>query len=162
MFLRNSGKFLPKLHVGTRYYIHVPGGYTGCSYATAVNFYQNYTSVHGTIYMWLVWYVLVRVLSDINGDRKSSLHIGHEGPEVKYMYSSTLSLTSALDGAGLLTPRLGRFTPTKETGIHHTRGWVGHRPVWRSAESLSLAGIRSTDHPVRSDSLYRLSYPGAP
>ena len=25
---------------------------------------------------------------------------GHEGPEVKYMYSCTLSLTSALDGVG--------------------------------------------------------------
>ena len=31
------------------------------------------------------------------------------------MYSSTLSLTSALDGRGWLTPRPGRFTPGKET-----------------------------------------------
>jgi hypothetical protein len=31
------------------------------------------------------------------------------------MYSSTLSLTSALDARGWLTPRPGRFTPGKET-----------------------------------------------
>ena len=30
-------------------------------------------------------------------------------------YSSTLSLTSALDGGGWLTPRPGRFTPGKDT-----------------------------------------------
>ena len=33
--------------------------------------------------------------------------------EVKY--SATLSLTSALDAVGWLTPRPGRFTPEKET-----------------------------------------------
>ena len=31
------------------------------------------------------------------------------------MYSSTLSLTSALDGSGWLAPRPGRFIPAKET-----------------------------------------------
>jgi hypothetical protein len=36
---------------------------------------------------------------------------GHEGPEGKSMYSSTLSLTSALDGGGWSTQRPGRFTP---------------------------------------------------
>jgi hypothetical protein len=40
---------------------------------------------------------------------------GHEGPEEEQKYSSTLSLTSALDGGGWLTPRPGRFTPEKET-----------------------------------------------
>ena len=39
---------------------------------------------------------------------------GHEGPEGKYTYSSTLSLTSALDGGGWSTPRPGRFTPKKD------------------------------------------------
>ena len=42
---------------------------------------------------------------------------GHEGPEGEQMYSSTLSLTSALDGGGLSTPRPGRFTPGKETPV---------------------------------------------
>jgi hypothetical protein len=40
---------------------------------------------------------------------------GHDGPEEEYRYSSTPSLTSALDGGGRLTPRPGRFTPKKVT-----------------------------------------------
>jgi hypothetical protein len=40
---------------------------------------------------------------------------GHEGPEGEYRYSSTLSLTLALDEGGWSTPRPGRFTPGKET-----------------------------------------------
>jgi hypothetical protein len=40
---------------------------------------------------------------------------GHEDPEAEWRYSSTLSLTSALDGGEWLTPRPGRFTPGKET-----------------------------------------------
>jgi hypothetical protein len=40
---------------------------------------------------------------------------GHEDPERKYMYSSTLSLTSALDVGGWSTPRPGYFTAGKDT-----------------------------------------------
>ena len=40
---------------------------------------------------------------------------GHEGPEGEYSYTSTLSLTSALDAGAWLTPRHGHFTPGKET-----------------------------------------------
>jgi hypothetical protein len=40
---------------------------------------------------------------------------GHKGPEGEQKYSSTLSLTSALDESGWSTPRPGRFTPGKET-----------------------------------------------
>jgi hypothetical protein len=36
---------------------------------------------------------------------------GDEGPEGEYRYSSTLSLTSELDGGGWLTQYPGRFTP---------------------------------------------------
>jgi hypothetical protein len=36
---------------------------------------------------------------------------GHEDSEGEYRYSSTLSLTSAVNGAGWSTPRPGRFTP---------------------------------------------------
>jgi len=38
----------------------------------------------------------------------------HEGPE-EWRYSSTLSLTSALDGGGWSAPCPGRFNPRKET-----------------------------------------------
>jgi hypothetical protein len=70
------------------------------------------------------------------------------------MYSSTLSLTSALDGGGWSTPRPGRFTP-------------GNDPVpivqGRSGRVLKISpptGIRFPDRPARSESLYRLRYPG--
>ena len=33
-------------------------------------------------------------------------------------------------------------------------------PVWTAAENLAPTGIRSPDRPARSESLYRLSYPG--
>ena len=33
-------------------------------------------------------------------------------------------------------------------------------PVWAAAENLASTGIRSTDSPARSESLYRLSYAG--
>jgi len=33
-------------------------------------------------------------------------------------------------------------------------------PVWTDAESLATTVIRSPAHPVRSESLYRLRYPG--
>jgi hypothetical protein len=39
---------------------------------------------------------------------------GHEGPEGEQMYSSTISLTSVLDGGGWSTPCPGRFTPRKD------------------------------------------------
>jgi hypothetical protein len=52
---------------------------------------------------------------------------GHEGPEEEERYSSTLSLTSELDGGVWPTPRPGRFTPGKRPSTHFTRGWVGSR-----------------------------------
>ena len=42
---------------------------------------------------------------------KFALETGPEVPEEEQRYSSTLSLTSALDGGGWLTPPPGRFTP---------------------------------------------------
>ena len=38
-------------------------------------------------------------------------------------------------------------------------GWTPG-PVWTGAENLASTGIRSSDRPARSESLYRLSYPG--
>jgi hypothetical protein len=40
---------------------------------------------------------------------------GYEGPLGEWRYSSTLSLTLALDEGRWSTPRPGRFTPEKET-----------------------------------------------
>ena len=76
------------------------------------------------------------------------------------MYSSTLSLTSALDGGGWSTPRPGRFTPGKDpVPIVQEAGWAPGS-VWAGAENLASTGIRSPDRPARSESLYRLGYPG--
>ena len=38
-------------------------------------------------------------------------------------------------------------------------GW-GPGPVWTGAENLATTGIRSPYRPARSESVYRLSYPG--
>jgi hypothetical protein len=46
------------------------------------------------------------------------------------MYSSTHSLTSALDGGDWSASRPGRFTPRERTpGTHWIGGWVGRRTV---------------------------------
>ena len=62
------------------------------------------------------------------------------------MYGSTVSLTSTPVVGEWSAPRPGRFTPNSlQTG----------------AENLAPIVIRSPDHPARSESLYRLSYPGS-
>ena len=50
---------------------------------------------------------------------------GHESPEGEQSYSSTLSLTSALDRGVFLTPLPGRFNPGKETRYPLYRRLVG-------------------------------------
>jgi len=48
--------------------------------------------------------------------------------------------------------------PGKRPGTHCIGGWVD--PNWTGAENLASTGIRSPDRPARSESLYRLHYPG--
>jgi len=48
--------------------------------------------------------------------------------------------------------------PRNGPGIHCTGGWMGS---WTVLEKLSPPGIRSPDHPARSELLYRLSYTGS-
>ena len=43
--------------------------------------------------------------------------------------------------------------------IVQNAGW-DQRPVWTGAEKIATTGNRSPDRPARSESLYRLSYPG--
>jgi len=50
------------------------------------------------------------------------------------------------------------FTPGKDpVPIVQEAGWTPG-PVWTGAENLAYTGIRSTDRPARSQSLYQLSY----
>jgi hypothetical protein len=73
---------------------------------------------------------------------------GHEGPEEEKRYSSTLSLTSALDGDGW-SPRLGRFTPWKDlVPVVQEAEWTPGL-VWTGVENLTSTAIRSPDHPAR-------------
>jgi len=56
---------------------------------------------------------------------------------------------------------MGRFTPGKDpVPIVQEAGWAPGR-VWTVAENLALTGIRSPDRPARSESLYRLRFPGS-
>ena len=52
------------------------------------------------------------------------------------------------------------FTPGKDpVPIVQEAGWAPG-PVWIGAENLASTGTRSPDLPARSESLYRLRYPG--
>jgi len=54
------------------------------------------------------------------------------------MYSSTLSLTSALDASGWSTPRPGRFAPEKDpVPVVKEAGWAP-QPVWTDGEKSRL------------------------
>ena len=85
---------------------------------------------------------------------------GHEGSEGEQRYSSTLSLTSALDGVGVqrhapaaLPPGKTRYPLYRRLG--GPQGRSGH-----VRKNLAPTGIRSPDRPAGSESLYRLSYRG--
>jgi hypothetical protein len=57
------------------------------------------------------------------------------------VYSSTPSLTSALDGGGCSNPRPGRFTPGRDpVAIVHVAGWA-LGPFWTGAEKHTSTGI---------------------
>ena len=49
--------------------------------------------------------------------------------------------------------------PKDPVPIVQEGGWAPG-PVWKGSENLASTGIRSPDRPARSESLYRLSYPG--
>jgi len=63
------------------------------------------------------------------------------------MYSSTVSLTSALDGVGGQRHAPAALPPGKWPDTHCIGGWV-----WTGAENLAPTGIRSLARPARSES----------
>jgi len=84
----------------------------------------------------------------------------HGNSNKKLDYSSTPSLTSALDGLGWSTPHPGRFTAGKDpVPIVKEAGWAPG-PFWTGAENFASTRIRSPELPTRSKSLYRLHCPG--
>ena len=101
------------------------------------------------------------VLEIYSNKAKFPLQTCHAGPEGEQMYTSTLPSTSALDGGGWSTPRPGRFTPPGKTrsSLYRTLGGSQGRSE-EVRKDLAPTAIRSPDLPDRSESLYRLSYPG--
>jgi hypothetical protein len=64
-------------------------------------------------------------------------------------YSSTLSLTSALDGGRWLTPHPGHFTPRKDpVPIVQEAGWAPG-PVWMGISGIVLCNSNKTALVVR-------------
>jgi hypothetical protein len=74
---------------------------------------------------------------------------------------SSVPLTLLLVQGVMSVLYFGRFTSGKKNPVHIVQeaGWA-LGPVWTGAENLAPTGIRSPDRYARSDSLYRLSYPG--
>ena len=105
-------------------------------------------------------------ISVLNRAQKCKLFLvrpttGYDGPDGEYRYSSTLSLTLALDWGGWSTPRPGRFTRRKETWYPLYRRLSGPQGRSGRVRKISLpTGIQSPDCPARGKSLYRLHYPG--
>ena len=81
---------------------------------------------------------------------------GQEGPE--YRYSSTLSLTSAIDGVGVqryvpadLPPEMAQYPLYSRLGWHQGRSG-------RVRKISPPTGIRFPDRPAHSESLYQLRH----
>jgi hypothetical protein len=85
----------------------------------------------------------------------------------EWMYGSTFFLTSALVRGERSASRPDRFTPEeKAPGTHWKGGWVNPRAGLDHVEKrkfLILPGLelRPPGQPARSQSLYRLCYPGS-
>jgi hypothetical protein len=83
------------------------------------------------------------------------------------MYRSKFFLTSALATCKRSASRTGRFTPgERASGTHWIGGWVDLRAGLddlKKKEFLILPELelRPLSRPARSQSLYRLSYPGS-
>ena len=71
-----------------------------------------------------------------------------------------LSLIWALDGVGGQhhAPAVLLLVKTRCSLYRRLGGPPG--PVWTGAENITFTGIRSSDRPARSESLYRLIYHG--
>jgi hypothetical protein len=79
-------------------------------------------------------------LPNVKG-KKDEVHpiTGHKGPDWEGMYSSTLALTSTLDGGGWSMPCPHHFSPRKDpVPIVWEAGWTPG-PVWTSV--LPLLGF---------------------
>ena len=93
-----------------------------------------------------------KIYNTIDKDRPTT---GHGGPE-----GSTLSLTSTLYGVGGQHHAMAALPLGKNPVPIIQEAGCAPGLVWTGAENLAPTVIRSPDRPVRSESLYRLSYHG--
>jgi hypothetical protein len=98
-------------------------------------------------------------MAKVKGKGKGHPRTGHKGPEGEQTYSS-IPFNLGTRWAGLSTPRPGRLTPWNDPVPTVQEAGRYPAPVWTGAENLAHTGTRSPDRPARSESLYRLSYPG--
>jgi hypothetical protein len=71
-----------------------------------------------------------------------------EGVLGEWRYSSTHSLTSALDGGEWSASRPGRFTPRiGAPGTHWIRGWVGPRAVLDAVMKRKISSLPRESNP---------------
>ena len=88
------------------------------------------------------------------------LRTGHEGPEGEQRYSSTLSLTSALEaGVDGQCHTLASLAPGKDLSTHSAGGWMGSTISLVRCGKSGCPLVWQLDHPACSKSLYRPRYP---
>jgi hypothetical protein len=84
-----------------------------------------------------------------------------------WKYRSTFFLTSAVAGGEWSASRPGLFTPEERVvSTDWIKGWVEPRAglddvEWRKFLTVLGLELRPVDRPTRSQSLYRLRYPGS-
>ena len=78
---------------------------------------------------------------------------GHESPEGEKRYRCTLSLTSALEAVGGQRHAPARLPPVKTQYSLYRRMGRPHGSSGRVPKISPQTGIRSPDHPARSESL---------
>ena len=82
----------------------------------------------------------------------------HEATEGKQRYSSTFSLTSALDGARYQCHALAASPQGRDLGPFLQEAGRAPGPIWMSAENLAHSRIQPPNCPAHIESLYRLHY----
>jgi len=116
-------------------------------------FYEFYVSV-----------IVIRILFNLQTEHiprrvlvKGTVHqrTGHEGPDGKQRYSSTISLTSGLDGRSVVntTPQMFYVQERDPVPILKEPGW-GPGSNLTGAENLAATWIQFPDSPASNKSLY--------
>jgi len=99
----------------------------------------------------------------IKGKGKGKVHprTGLQGPEMEWRYSSTFFFNFGARWVWVVNATPRPLYPRERPGTHCMRLTRPHRRSGRVRKFSTPTGIRSPYHPACSESLYRLSCPGA-